>query len=233
MTAKILIFTPRLRLYGRAVQAAFAMLHAAPCPVVWMQSEHDNPYPTTGHDGNQNITRLYQQARKTALQGDYTHLLTLEDDMVPPVDVIANLLRCDAPVAYSLYCWRRAPFHWSAYRTLHETDGASLSDNNPWQAAELGNANAVIDVAGVGLGCTLIRRDALETVPFRCAYGVGGSTDWYFALDCQAAGVRQVAHLGVQCGHITTVPSLRILWPHPAADDHEVACKRLYRSELL
>jgi hypothetical protein len=206
VNTKILIFTPRLRLYGRAVHAAFAMLHAAPCPVVWMQTEHDNPYPVEGGDnGNRNITRLYQQAQEVALRGNYTHLLTLEDDMVPPVDAIAKLLSCAAPVAYSLYCWRRAPYHWSAYRTLHETDGASLSDNNPWQAAEQGKAGAVVDVAGVGRGCTLIRRDALEAVPFRCAYGVGGSTDWYFALDCQAAGVRQVAHLGVQCGHITQI----------------------------
>jgi hypothetical protein len=230
---KILVYTPRLRLYGRAVQAAFAMLHAAPCPVVWMQSEHDNPHPTEGYDGNQNLVHLYSQARTVALQGDYTHLLTLEDDMVPPVDAIARLAACDAPVAYSLYCWRRAPYHWSAYRTLHETDGASISDNNPWQAAEQAHRDTVIDVAGVGLGCTLIRRDALERVPFRCAYGVGGSVDWYFALDCQAANVRQVAHLGVRCGHITPVPSLRILWPNPDADGHDVACKRLYRSELL
>lgn len=230
---RILIFTPRLRLYGQAIAAAYAMIRAYGAPVEWLQVQNDQPHPPTGHDGNQNVLHLYTLARQRMLSGDYTHLLCLEDDMVPPPDALSRLLATGAPVAYSLYCWRRPPHYWSAYRTLSEMSGASISDNNPWQAVDLAKSEAVIDVAGVGLGCTLISRATVEAVPFRCPYGVGGANDWYFALDCQAAGIRQAAHLGVRCGHISDVPSRRIIWPDPEADGQAVACKRLYRFELL
>jgi hypothetical protein len=226
---RILVVTPRLRLYGAAVAAAHAMFRAYGQPVEWLQIEGDQP----SSDGNQNVLHNYTVARERFLAGTYTHLLTLEDDMVPPPDALDLLLATGAPVAYSLYCWRRAPYHWSAYRTLNETDGASLSDHNPWEAQRLAQAGAVIGVAGVGLGCTLMDRATVEAVPFRCPPGAGGANDWYFALDCQAAGIRQVSHLGVRCGHITPLPSLRIIWPDPDADGHAVACKRLYRFELL
>jgi hypothetical protein len=230
---RVLVFTPRLRLHGRSVAAAHAMFRAYGRPVEWLQVEGDQPYPTTGPDGNQNVLHLYALARTRMLAGNYTHLLCLEDDMVPPEHALSALLAVNAPVAYSLYCWRRPPHHWSAYRTLHEFDGASLSDNNPWHAQELATKDTVLDVVGVGLGCTLIDRATIEAVPFRCPVGAGGANDWYFAIDLQTAGVRQVAHLGVRCGHISSTPSLRVIWPDPAADDHAVACKRLYRYELL
>jgi hypothetical protein len=47
--------------------------------------------------------------------------------------------------------------------------------------------------------------------------GVGPANDWTFALDCQAAGVRQMHHLGVTCGHI--LPDGRTVWPALDAQD--------------
>jgi hypothetical protein len=233
MTPRILIVTPLLRHYGAAITAMHRMISATPHPVEVLLLHGDQPHSGNAHDGNQNVLHNYEVARQRFLSGDYTHLLTLEDDMVPPPDALNLLLVTSAPVAYSLYCWRRTPYHWSAYRTLEELGGASISDNNPWQAQQQAQNNAVIEVVGVGLGCTLIDRATVERIPFRCPYGIGGANDWYFALDCQAAGVRQVAHLGVRCGHITPAPSLRIIWPDPDADGHAVACKRLHRFELL
>jgi hypothetical protein len=230
---RIFVATPRLRLYGVAVAAAHAMFRAYGGAVEWLQLENDQPYPCHGPEGNQNVLHNYAVARQRFLTSDCTHLLTLEDDMVPQPDVLTRLVAAASPVAYSLYCWRRPPYHWSAYRTLHETDGISWSDHNPWEAQRLAQADAVIEVAGVGLGCTLIDRATVATLPFRCPYGIGGANDWYFALDCQQAGLRQVAVLGARCGHITPEPSLRILWPDPDADGHAVAGKRLWKAELL
>jgi hypothetical protein len=232
---RILVFTPRLRLHGRSVAAAHAMFRAYGGPVEWLQIENDQPRGACGpgHDGNQNVLHNYRIGRARMLAGDYTHMLCLEDDMVPPPDAIDTLLAVGASVAYGLYCWRRPPYHWSAYKTIHEMDGVSISDDNPWQAQQRAQAGAIIPVAGVGLGCTLIDRTTAEAVPWRCPEGVGGANDWYFALDCQARGLRQAAHLGVRCGHIADSPSLRIIWPDPDADGHAVACKRLHRFEYL
>lgn len=232
---RVLVFTPRVRLYGAALAATYAMLRAYGGPVEWLEVIGDNPAgePVPGPVGNQNILHNYNTARDRMLSGEYTHLLTLEDDMVPPPDALTRLLSVGAPVAYALYCWRRPPYNWSAYRTLNEFDGASISDDNPWQAAAQGKVGAIIPTAGVGLGCTLIDRATLAAIPWRCPPEGGGANDWYFALDCQAQGVRQMAHLGVRCGHIADSPSARIIWPHPEADGHDVACKRLHRFEYL
>jgi hypothetical protein len=213
---RILIFTPLLRSYGRAIVAAHRMIRAAPCVVEWLSVAHDQPH---GYS-RETLLYLYGLATKRTLDserrelGAYTHLLCLEDDIVPPADAIAKLLACNAPVAYSLYCWRRSGHPWSIYRHLFPDSGASWQQDEPYTAAQDYAQERILDVAGVGLGCTLIRADVLRAVPWRLLGASGGAhNDWSFAVDCQRAGVRQVAHFGVRCGHILMEPSARVIWP--------------------
>lgn len=214
---RILIVTPRLRLFGRALASVAAARRAYGQPVDTLELENDQPWPCIGPDGNRNVLYLYQRAREVFLRGDWTHMLCVEDDMVLPEHAISALLATGADVAYGLYCWRRGPPHlWSAYRYVFEDSGESSVTDNPHRATELFAAGAVVEVNGVGLGCTLIRREVLERVPWRLG-DTGGANDWYFAVDCQREHVRQVAHFGVVCGHIRSDPSLRIIWPDPQA----------------
>lgn len=218
LAPRILIFTARLRYEGPAIASVYTMLRATGARCEWLQVD-EQPYGREGPGaiGNQNILYLLTLARERLLSGDYTHLLCLEDDMVVPPDALDKLLAVGSPVAYSLYCWRRGPPHlWSVYRRLDEDGGASWSDDEPHTVAAMAQRGEVIDVAGVGLGCTLIDRATVEAIPWRLA-GNGGraSCDWYFAVDCQRAGIRQRAHLGVQCGHLQTMPSARVIWPDP------------------
>jgi hypothetical protein len=226
---RVFIATPRLRTYAPALMAAYQMLHSYGKPVEWHQVQHDQP---EGH-GMANVLHNYDVLRNRFLASDCTHFLALEDDMVPPPDGVDRLLACDAPVAYGLYCWRRRAFHWNAYKTLLAESGCSIMDDNPFDAVERARRQEVIDVRGLGLGFTLIRREVLERIAWRWEGPTGGANDWYFALDCAARGVRQVAHLGVLCGHITQEPSYRIIWPDPHADGQRVAKKDLHRVELL
>ena len=227
----ILIFTPRLRLIGRCLQSVYAAKQAYGKPVHHLEMQHEQPYGTDGPGpaGNNNILHQLAAMRTMMLAGDWSHVLIVEDDMVVPAHAIQSLLDCDAPVAYSLYCWRRGPPHfWSAYHYLFEDGGASWSDDQPHTIAARAQHGDVLDVVGVGLGCTLIRRDVLARVPFRLSdNGMRASVDWYFAVDCQAAQIRQVCNLGVQCGHVIRLPSMRIIWPDPSGQG-----KHLYRYEL-
>lgn len=228
----ILIFTPRMRLIGRCVQGVYAAKQAYRAPVHHLEFENEQPYGTDGPgpDGNQNILHQMSVMRRMVLAGDWSHVLVVEDDMVIPPHTIQSLLDCDAPVAYSLYCWRRGPPHlWSAYHYLFADGGASWSDDQPHTIAAKAQRHDIIDVSGVGLGCTLIRRDVLERIPFRLSdNGMRASVDWYFAVDCQKEDIRQVCHLGVQCGHYHALPSARIIWPDPSG-----LGKNLYRYEYI
>lgn len=228
---RVLIFTPRIRVFGRALAATYDMIRNYGNPVEWLQIMHDQPFGDhgPGQIGNLNILHNYEIARRRVLAGDYTHLLTLEDDMVPPPNAINDLLSIQADVAYSLYVWRGAGNHpWSAYKKVTEAGGESFSDVEPERVERLASEDAVIRVAGVGLGCTLIRRHVIEKIAFR----IGGpaANDWYFAMDCGEAGLDQRCHLGVKVGHISTTPSLRVIWPDAQAPAQS---RRLYKDELL
>lgn len=220
-TPRILAVTPRYRRIGRAIIATTRMLDAAGVPVDHLDMVGDQPFGRDGPGavGNQNIVYLYTRAREIFLRGDWTHLLTLEDDILPPPDALPRLLEADAAVCYSLYCWRRQGHPWSPYRVLFEDSGESYIHEFPREARAAAQAGSVLEVRGVGLGCTLIRRDVAEAVPFRIPKGSRFANDWHFAWDCQRAGFRQFAHFGVQCGHIRLDPSARIIWPDAEAPE--------------
>lgn len=159
------------------------------------------------------------------LNGRYDALLTIESDMIVPPDTLQRLVACESGVAYGLYVFRHTRHNWSAYISLAETTGRSISDDADEARAAWGT---VKDVAGVGLGCTLIRRDVLEAIPFRLFEDAPDKTacDWAFAYDCQQVGITQRCDLGVVCGHQTYKPYPMILWPDPNDP-------RLYRRESL
>lgn len=178
-------------------------------------------------DSREIILDKYSAARQAALTGGYDALWCVESDMLVPPDALARLLAANAGVAYGLYCFRRPPWDWSAFIGMDTESmlGYSLS-GLPDRARKALREREVIETDGVGLGCTLISLDTLERVPFVLNKGKqhGEGTDaahfshcdWYFALDCVEAGIRQVVDCGVVCGHITPHPAPSVLWPSEA-----------------
>lgn len=150
----------------------------------------------------------YQEAREAALAGGYDALLTLEADIIPPADALQKLVDVDAPVAYGLYCWRHYRPYWNTYLHLTHLEGWSISEY-PFLAGRCWGK--VVEVAGLGSGCALIRREALERLPF---WRPGKACqDWGLSLDCQRLGIRQMGHLGVVCGHLAPDYPARVVWP--------------------
>lgn len=216
----VLIVVPRFHHQPRALASHEALV--APCPVAHLSladgDVHANPY--------QNITDKYNRGRDMALDLEYEAMLCLEDDMVVPPDALTRLLALDADIAYGLTVWRHGRPGWSARLSL---DGAgrvaNLSDDPAAARAAWGK---VIDVAGVGTFCTLIKRRVLEALPSRLdPQWPSLCCDWWLSVDAQAQGFSQRADLGVVCGHITMEPTPRVLWP--AVDSPT----RLWRVELL
>lgn len=223
--ARILIVTPQLRRYKRALLSQYALIDAAPCRVEWLVL----PHPRGMAEGAPAVLHAWQTATQHMRAGDYTHMLTLEDDMVVPPDALTKLLAVDAPVAYGLYCWRRKPYYWNAYRSLMLDTGASWMYDQPHTAAKLLKDAAPVETMGLGNGCTLIKREILDQIPWRLDLG-RAAPDWWFANDCTAAGITQVHHFGVVCGHISLTPAARVLWP--AINQHDRATVYEQRFEV-
>ncbi len=188
-------------------------------PIDYALSANDNPYGRP----YENIVYQYNKARRLALGGNYDALLCVESDMVVPHDALQRLAALDCGVAYGLYVFRHTKHAWSAYTEMSDKSGTSLSENVGEAKAAWGK---VIDVAGVGLGCTLISRNTLSRLQFRASPDNKAACDWTFALDCKRFGITQRCDLGVVCGHLSYTPYPQALWP-------DIEAPNLYRRETL
>ncbi len=192
----VLAFTPT---YGDALRpetAASIVGQRWAGQVVWVVGRC-NPHPPPDL---RNVFEQYRQGREMALAGGYDALWTVEHDMVLPPDALQQLWDVNAPVAYGVYMLRHGSNVLNAWECSSGRNlGMSLSLYP--ERLEQAKRQGVVEVSGVGFGCTLIRRDVLEQVAFR-PDGKAKAPDIPFATDCLRAGIRQVAHFGVACGHV-------------------------------
>lgn len=164
--------------------------------------------PANNTDKNRDILRKYNQARDMVLADGYDALLTVEADMIVPPDAIRRLSQTGADVSYGLYVSRHGKHGWLMLSKVTEKIRGSKPMGKTWQERQE-MWGKVIDTAGVGLGCTLIKREVLEEIPFR-GFDEWVANDWYFAFDAQEKGFTQAHDCGVVCGHID---NYRVLWP--------------------
>lgn len=243
---KILAITPFHPSYGirpQSWQSIHDAIMAYDGPIDWIISHNDNPHEV----GFANVTYQHNKARAVALAGDYDAMVSIEADMIVPADTIQKLLDTEADIAYGLYVWRYDARRWNTYHTVDLFGGWSISVDPEKAKAAWGT---VQDVAGLGMGCTLIRRNVLEQTDFRLydgredwisnrvidASNRAGLTidpfrprlgmfcdDWLLAIIAQHHGFSQRADLSLVCGHID---GERVFWPDPTA-------KELYREETI
>lgn len=176
--------------------------------------------PDPAIDSRDAITAQYNEARRLVLDNGYDSLLTVECDMLPPPNAIRRLRNCNADIAYGLYVLRRPPWEWNAYSVMEGMAAWPLSKVEDRAGIEWGE---VVDVDGIGLGCTLIQRRALEVMRFRAdgllhSDGNRSYCDWYASEDWRAAGFTQRCDTSVVCGHIHPQdeqghPRPSIIWP--------------------
>lgn len=202
----VLIFTPTYddgplpAMMESVSQQTFTEYHHE---ISWL----DNPLPGRRME---NVLAQYQKAWKMALAGGYDALLTLEHDMVIPVNAVQKLWETDSPVVYGVYMLRHGIPTLSAWQYINRTNlGMSLSLYP--NEVRRGRQQGWLEVCGVGWGCTLIRREVLERVSVRST-GASDAGDMAFATDCVRDGIKQIARFDVPCDHI--MPDGTVLHPY-------------------
>ncbi len=88
-----------------------------------------------------------------ALKGDYTHMLSLDDDMMFPHDVVERMLAHDKPVVTANY---RKKLPDRLEFVCHGPDGQMVSSFKK---------TGIERVVGMGMGLTLIDLDAIRDIP--------------------------------------------------------------------
>jgi len=166
----------------------------------------DSHYPPPDY---RNVLHQYRKARKRVLRGGYDALLTIEHDIIAPPDALQQLWDTGAPVAYGIYLFRGSRNVVNAFRMVNGPNPDMSLSQFP-ELLEKARRDVVIEASGLGNGCTLIRREVLEKIDFRENDNDDSPIpDIPFSRDCMKEGFKQVAHFGVQCGHIV---SDKILW---------------------
>lgn len=168
-------------------------------------------YSPASVDGVDPVTAKYNEARRVFLASNYDAMLCAESDMIVQASALERLAALDCDIAYGLYCFRPFPHEWSAFTDLTTHKGTAISTKPETARACFGQ---VIEVAGIGLGCTLIHRHVLEALEFRTAYGA--ACDWSLAIDAQQYGLKQLCDTSVVCGHIDR-DGKTVYYPDPNA----------------
>jgi hypothetical protein len=172
--------------------------------------QRDNPFSQSGGrtDGIANHYHQYVRGREAFLAGPYDAMLIIESDIIPPPDTIHRLVALDADVAYGTYVFRQVTRKtvnvFRRYKKRARNPGSSLSaetgmDGKPlWiEAYEQG----IVDCAGAGFGCVLVKRHVLEQVPMRLVPN-SGHCDTPWTKDVYSAGFTMRADCRLFCGHI-------------------------------
>jgi len=144
-------------------------------------------------NGNSRIALANAQnyARHRAIDGNYDYLMFVESDLVPPKDIIGKLVRYKAKVMGATYLIGhkiKIPCVFFA-----EKDNLSYADKTRLirlNEVESFLNSGVRQVHGMGMGCTLLRRDIFEKYPFWIDERMDNKhSDVYYYMTLQNDGV--------------------------------------------
>ena len=158
-----------------------------------------------GDVGANPINAKYMDMQSLARVGCYDAVLFAESDMIIPRDALEKLTAVSADVVYGLYCFRDGQHHWNA--TLE--NGKRITALPGYARKQW---HTVMECRGIGLGCTLVRKSALNAFAFGDTRHRHADED--LAFKAQLYGLKQACDLSVICGHIDhNTPA--IYWPDP------------------
>lgn len=146
------------------------------------------------------------------LDGDYTHLMLVDNDVTPPKDALANLLADDLDVVSGYYAHRNKTNDPSPLTNVCKRGelNYSMQYSGDELRAELEKGNEVVRIHGGGMGCILIKRHVFERIEYPWYDWVNYrdpkrsmlSEDLYFCERCKQNQIRIYVDTRVGCGHM-------------------------------
>lgn len=148
--------------------------------------------------------------RQKALEGNYDFFLSLEQDVIPPLDVIERLIRHQKDVVSGVYYKiyevdvKDKQGTISRKKTILPLIFKPSEDSHKMHVCyphEV-QGNKFFKIRACGLGCVLISRKVLEQVAFRYDPDKNTFDDFLFCTDAIEKGFELYADTSVKCEHL-------------------------------
>jgi len=164
--------------------------------VACIRSEYsDSPY--------ERVIRCRNILREKALKEGYDYFLSLEQDVIPPSNVIEMMLRQKKDLLTGVYFLPKQKGDKveliATMWTLHPEDKTKKVDISN----DIILGKHLLKISLCGLGCILISRKVLEKIKFRHDPSIGdGIDDVFFCHDARQQGFEIYADTSIKCKHL-------------------------------
>jgi len=144
------------------------------------------------------ITSSRNIIREEAIK-NYDYLLSLEQDVIPPADIIGRMLKHGKEITTGLYfTYKTEGSTRKIIPLLWILDGKQLRNLTEEEAFQ----DKTIEVEAAGLGCMLISREVLEKIKFRYEKESEAFDDMWFCKDAKEKGYKITADTSIRCKHL-------------------------------
>ncbi len=144
------------------------------------------------------MTRSRNLIRDVFLQGDYSHLFFVDQDVVIPPNALENLLLTDQDIVSGIYCKEIDNNTYAMVILPHQEHAINQLRLAPLESIK---EKGVIEIAAAGFGCLLIKRAVLETLKFHFDPGRREDADLVFCEDALKHGFELRCNTLVECKH--------------------------------
>ncbi|MDD5254360.1 MAG: hypothetical protein PHG05_04675 [Candidatus Nanoarchaeia archaeon] len=142
--------------------------------------------------------------KEKALEGNYDYLLSLEQDVIPPNNIIELMLEHNKKIVSGIYFNRDLTTRELtplAYVELPEKDSQGLPSMRSLNDSEL-LSNRLIKIVSCGLGCVLIHKDILKKINFRYEKDKDSFDDRFFGIDLFKLKEPIYCDTRIKCKHL-------------------------------
>ncbi len=164
-------------------------------------------------DVRERVIHSRNMIREVLLKNKYDYFLSLEQDVIPPLDVIERLMRHQQPIVSGVYYKEFVVTYKLKGKPIKTTKkimplictllpGMEHTDRAHLCSAEEVAGNKFFKIRGAGLGCILIHRSILEHVAFRSDVERGTFDDLCFSNDMYKKNIPMYVDTSVKCRHL-------------------------------
>ena len=165
-------------------------------------------------DVKERIAHSRNIIRDIVLSEGYDYFLSLEQDVVPPHDIVERMLASGKHAITGVYFTTYKINNEFKMRPLVWKKGVNaqimIFMNEEVRAAR-GKTSEVVPIVASGLGCMLIHRSVLEKIPFRAI--PESFDDMPFCQDLAKKGIQLYADLTIVCKHLVQVEGQVLMLP--------------------